>query len=139
LEHEEHEGSEAHEGVSLELERLSRVVVDAGLRVHRTLGPGLLESVYENCLAYELERRGVAARRQVGLPVVYEGMTLNAGYRLDLVVSDAIIVEVKAVDTLTRLHEAQVLTYLRLSGMRMAFLMNFNVVLFKQGLKRLVR
>ena len=121
------------------MERLSRVVVDAGLRVHRTLGPGLLESVYENCLAYELERRGVAARRQVGLPVVYEGMTLNAGYRLDLVVSDAIIVEVKAVDTLTRLHEAQVLTYLRLSGMRMAFLMNFNVVLFKQGLKRLVR
>jgi GxxExxY protein len=99
----------------------------------------LLESAYENCLARELELRGVAVRRQVILPIVYEGMTLEAGYRLDLLVEDAIIVEAKVVETLTRLHEAQILTYLRLSGKRMAFLMNFNVPLFKQGLRRFVR
>lgn len=138
MEHEEHEGSEGNEGVSDELEKLARIIVDAGLKVHRTLGPGLLESVYERCVAHELERRGVAVRRQVGLPVVYEGMTLEAGYRLDLLIEDAVIVEVKAVETLTRLHEAQVLTYMRLSSKRMAFLMNFNVALFKQGLKRFV-
>jgi GxxExxY protein len=86
-----------------------------------------------------LELRGVAVRRQVIVPIVYEGMTLEAGYRLDLLVEDAIIVEAKVVETLTRLHEAQILTYLRLSGKRMAFLMNFNVPLFKQGLRRFVR
>jgi GxxExxY protein len=138
LEHEEHEGSEGHQGFSLELERLGRVVVDAALKVHRTLGSGLLESVYEHCLAHELETRGVAARRQVILPVTYEGVTLEAGYRLDLLVADAVIVEVKSVETLTRLHEAQVLTYLRLSNKRLAYLMNFNSTLFKNGLKRLV-
>jgi GxxExxY protein len=138
LEHEDREGSEGHEGLSLELERLGRAVVDAGLKVHRTLGPGLLESVYEHCLARELELRGVAARRQVALPITYEGVTLEVGYRLDLVVGDAVIVEIKAVEMLTRLHEAQVLTYLRLSNKRLAFLMNFNVTLFKNGLKRIV-
>jgi len=139
LEHEEHEGSEGHEGLSLELERLGRVVVDAGLKVHRTLGPGLLESVYEHCLGRELELRGVASRRQVSLPVTYEGVTLEAGYRLDLLVGEAIIVEIKVVESLTRLHDAQVLTYLRLSDKRLAYLMNFNVTLFKNGLKRIVR
>jgi GxxExxY protein len=138
LEHEEHEGRQGHEGVSDELERLARIIVDAGLRVHRTLGPGLLESVYERCVAHDLERRGIAVRRQVGLPVVYEGITLDAGYRLDLLIEEAVILEVKAVETLTRLHEAQVLTYMRLSSKRMAFLMNFNVTLFKHGLKRFV-
>jgi GxxExxY protein len=139
LKHEDHEESQEHEGVSVELERLASIIVDAGLKVHRTLGPGLLESVYENCLARELELRGVAVRRQVILPIVYEGMTLEAGYRLDLLVENAIIVEAKVVEALTRLHEAQVLTYLRLSGKRMAFLMNFNVLMFKQGLRRFVR
>ena len=138
MSHEEHEGSKAHEGISIELERLSRTVVDAALKVHRALGPGLLESVYEHCLAHELEMRGVAVRRQVILPVTYEGLTLEAGYRLDLLVEDKIIVEVKAVEALTRLHEAQALTYLRLSGKRMALVMNFNVVLLKQGLRRIL-
>jgi GxxExxY protein len=104
--HEEHEGSEAHEGISLEVEKLSRTVVDAGLKVHKALGPGLLESVYEHCLAHELDLPGVAVRRQVILPVTYEDLTLEAGYRIDLLVDDRIIVEVKSVEALSRLHEA---------------------------------
>jgi GxxExxY protein len=138
MEHEAHEGREDHEGATGLVGELSRVVVDAGLKVHRTLGPGLLESAYERCIAHELELRGHAVRRQVVLPVTYEGMTLDAGYRLDLVVDDSIILEIKAVEALSRLHEAQILTYLRLSGLGMGFLMNFNVVLFKQGLRRFV-
>jgi GxxExxY protein len=138
MEHEAHEGREGHEGIS-PLEDLSRDIVDAGLKVHRALGPGLLESAYERCLVHELELRGRTVRRQVALPVTYEGMTLDSGYRLDLVVDDAIVVEIKAVEALSRLHEAQILTYLRLSGLDVGFLMNFNVVLFKQGLRRFRR
>jgi GxxExxY protein len=140
LEHEEHQEHEGREGreEAVDLERLARIVVDAGLKVHRTLGPGLLESAYEHCLARELQIRGLAVRRQVALPIVYEGAKLESGYRLDLVIDDALVIEVKAVEALTRLHEAQVLTYLRLSGHRIGFLMNFNVTLFKQGVRRLV-
>jgi GxxExxY protein len=112
--------------------------VDAGLKVHRALGPGLLESTYEHCLAYELHSRGLSLARQVALPIEYDGARLDAGYRLDMAVEDLIIIEIKAVDQLTRLHEAQILTYLKLSGRRLGFLMNFNVVLFKHGLKRIV-
>jgi GxxExxY protein len=139
LDHQGHKDGQAHQGVSREIDQLASVIVDAGLKVHRTLGPGLLESVYENCLVRELELRGVASRRQVGLPIIYEGMTLEAGFRLDLLVEGKVIVEVKAVEALTRLHEAQVLTYLRLSNRRLGLLMNFNVALFKDGLKRLIR
>ena len=114
------------------------MVVDCGLKVHRTLGPGLLESAYEHCLAHELKARGLSIGRQIALPITYEGMTLDAGYRLDLLVNDAVILEVKAVETLTKLHEAQVLTYLRLSGRRLGYLMNFNVQLFRNGVRRLV-
>ena len=136
MEHEEHEDSK---GLSDEIERIGRVVVDAGLKVHRALGPGLLESVYEHCMAYELAQRGLAVRRQVPLPIIYEGVRLDAGYRLDLLVENAVIVEIKSVETTSRLFEAQVLTYLRLSPMRLAYLMNFNTPLFKQGLRRYVR
>ena len=136
MEHEEHEASE---GLSKQTEGLATVVVDAGLKVHRALGPGLLESVYEHCMAYELQKRGLAVRRQVPLPIVYEGVKLDAGYRLDLLVENAIIIEIKSVETSSRLYEAQILTYLRLSPQRLAFLMNFNVALFKQGLRRYVR
>jgi GxxExxY protein len=94
--------------------------------------------VYEHCLAYELQSRGLAVQRQVALPVTYEGIVLEAGYRLDLIVEKAIVLEIKAVEALTRLHEAQMLTYLRLSRKRLGYLMNFNVVLFKQGLRRVV-
>lgn len=122
----------------MEVEDVARAVVDAGLKVHRALGPGLLESAYEHCLAHEIGARGFRVRRQVELPIVYDGVTLDAGYRLDLLVEEAIIIEVKSVDALTRVHDAQILTYLRLSGRRLGFLMNFNVELFRNGVKRLM-
>ncbi len=132
-----HEAHKEHEDLGVRVEAIARAVVDAGLKVHKTLGPGLLESAYEHCLAHELLLRGLSVRRQVVLPIAYEGATLDAGYRLDLVGENLIIVEIKAVEALTRVHDAQVLTYLKLSGLRLGFLMNFNVMLFKQGLKRL--
>jgi GxxExxY protein len=119
-------------------EGVSGAIIDAGLKVHRALGPGLMESAYEQCLSYELGQRGVAARRQVALPIIYDGVRLDAGYRLDMVVEDSVVVEIKAVDALTPLHQAQIMTYLKLSGYRTGLLINFNVVLFKDGLKRVV-
>ncbi len=103
MDHQEHQ---AHQGLSAEVDAIARQLVDAGLKVHRALGPGLLESAYEHCLAHELVLRGVPVRRQVPLHIQYEGVQLDAGYRLDLVVADAIVVEVKAVEALSRLHEA---------------------------------
>jgi len=117
-------------------EALARVVVDAGFKVHKGLGPGLLESAYEHCLAFELQSRGILFERQVALPIVYEGNKLDAGYRVDLLVEKTLLIEIKAVDAILRIHHAQVLTYLKLSGARIGFLMNFNVELFKQGVKR---
>jgi len=119
-------------------ERVVRGVVDAGLKVHRALGPGLLEAAYEQCLAYEIETRRLTVERQVALPIVDEDLRLEVAYRLDLLVDRCAIVEVKAVEALSRLHEAQLLTYMRLSGHRLGLLMNFNVELLKQGLRRLV-
>ena len=127
-----------HEPISGRAEAAARVSVDAALHVHKALGPGLLESAYEHCLAHEISRRGLAIQRQVALPIVYEGEKLDAGYRLDLVVDGAVIVEIKSVDALAPIHDAQILTYLKLSGLRVGLLMNFNVALFKQGLKRFV-
>jgi GxxExxY protein len=118
------------------LDALARRVLDAGLCVHRELGPGLLESAYEHCLAHELETRSVSSRRQVPLPLTYKGVTLDTGYRIDLLVEESLIVEIKAVETLTRLHEAQIITYLKLSRRRLGFIMNFNAPLFKEGVKR---
>jgi GxxExxY protein len=136
--HQAHQAHQAHQEVGGETDRVARAVVDAGFRVHKTLGPGLLESVYEHCLVYELEARGLSLRRQAALPVRYGEVELDAGYRLDLIVEESVIVEIKTVETLTRLHEAQIMTCLRCSGCRIGFLMNFNVVLFKQGVRRLV-
>jgi len=126
------------EGPARDVEAMARTLVDAGLKVHRALGPGLLESAYEHCLAHELHQRGLAVQRQVVLPIAYDGVTIDAGYRLDLLIENAIIVEVKSVDRLTPVHEAQMLTYLKLSARRIGFLMNFNVPLFKDGLRRFV-
>jgi GxxExxY protein len=134
LDHQEHQGRQE----AGEADALARLVVDAGLKVHRALGPGLLESAYEQCLAHELALRGLVLGRQVPLPVTYEGLQLDAGYRLDLVVAGKVIVEIKSVEALSRLHEAQILTYLKLSGLRLGFLMNFNVRLFKDGVRRFV-
>lgn len=133
-----HQAHQAHQEVGAEIDRVARAVVDAGFKVHKTLGPGLLESVYEHCLVYELESRGLSLERQAALPVRYGDVVLDAGYRLDLIVENSVVVEIKAAETLTRLHEAQVLTYLRLSGCRVGLLMNFNVALFKHGVRSLV-
>jgi GxxExxY protein len=138
LNHEVRKGHEGREGRPADVEDLARTIVDSGLKVHRALGPGLLESAYEHCLAHELGLRGVSVQRQVPLPITYEGMKLEAGYRLDLVAGQTVVIEVKAVEALTRLHEAQVLTYLRLSGLRLGLLLNFNVELFKNGIRRLI-
>ena len=119
-------------------EELARDVVDAAFHVHATLGPGLLESVYEHCLAHELAERGRFPRQQVALPVSYRGTSLDAGYRLDMLVDDRLIIEVKAILDVLPIHHAQLLTYLKLSGCRIGFLINFNTVLFKDGIKRFV-
>lgn len=133
-----HKGHKEHEGLDPAVEAVCRQLLDSAFKVHRALGPGLLESAYEHCLAYELQSRGVSVARQLTLPIRYDGQDLDAGYRLDLLVERQVVVEIKAVEALTRLHEAQVLTYLKLSGHRIGFVMNFNVVLLKQGIRRLV-
>lgn len=115
---------------------LSRRVIGAAITVHRLLGPGLLESVYEECLAYELAWNGIACERQVPLPLEYRGHRLERGFQMDLVVERELVVEVKSVSELLPIHEAQVLTYLRLSGYPLALLLNFNTVLLKHGLRR---
>ncbi|HXQ09561.1 MAG TPA: GxxExxY protein [Caulobacteraceae bacterium] len=131
-----HQAHQAHQEVAAGIDRIARSIVDAGLSVHQALGAGLLESAYEQCLAFELTSRGLVWQRQLPLPIAYRGVKLDAGYRLDLLVENSVIVEIKAVEALTRLHGAQMLTYLKLSGMRLGLLMNFNVALFKDGVKR---
>ena len=133
-----HEAHEGREGVTKEVEEVARLVVDSGLKVHRALGAGLMELAYEQCLAHELESRGLAVKSQVVLPLVYEGKSIAQGYRIDLLVERSVIVEVKAIDALLRVHEAQLLTYLKLSGCRVGFLLNFNVPLFRHGVRRFV-
>lgn len=118
---------------------LSGAVVHAAFRVHKTLGPGLLESVYDRCLRHELACRGVAFQSQLSLPVLYGGVRIDAGLRLDLIVDGRIIVELKAVECLHPIHTAQLLTYLKLTGLRVGLLINFNSALIKDGIKRIVR
>lgn len=122
--------------ISIDLERIGKAIIDAGLKVHIALGPGLLESAYEHCLAHELTKRGHDVRRQVGLPITYDEMTLEVGYRVDLLIDASVIVEVKGVDQFDPVHQAQLLTYLKLSSARLGYLLNFNVQLFKNGIKR---
>lgn len=124
--------------IPAETERVAAAIVDAGLRVHKTLGAGLLESIYERCLVHELAKRGLEPRRQVAVPIVYDGMTLDGEFRIDLLVNGVIVVEVKSVDALLPVHQSQIITYLKLSGCRMGFLLNFNVPLFKNGVRRVV-
>lgn len=124
--------------IPADTDTLARETVDAAVKVHITLGPGLLESVYEHCLVHELHKRGHKPRRQAGLPVIYDGSTLDAELRIDLLVNGMIIVEAKAVETLLPIHQSQLLTYLKLSGCRLGFLINFNVPLLKNGIRRLV-
>ena len=117
---------------------LGECVIGLGIDVHRHLGPGLLESAYEECLCFELAQAGIPHRRQVPLPIVYKDIRLDYGYRKDIVVENELIVEIKAVERILPVHEAQMLTYLRLSRLRAGLLMNFNNVVLKDGLRRFV-
>ena len=121
---------------SARVNQVSGAVVDAALKVHSTLGPGLLESAYAACLAHELRKRGYRVDTQVGLPVVYDGEKLDLGYRIDLLVENLVIVEVKCVEAIHPVHEAQLLSYLRLSGKNVGLLINFYVVHLRAGIKR---
>jgi len=126
------------EQVSESLDLIARQVVDAAYQVHVALGPGLLESVYEECLAHELNLRGIKVARQVALPAVYKGKKLEAGFRVDLLVEDELVVEIKAVELMNPVFTAQVMTYLKLSEKRLGFLINFNVPKIREGIKRIV-
>jgi len=119
-------------------EELTAEIYGAAIEVHKHLGPGLLESAYEECLCREFSLRGLSFHRQVPLPVTYKGVRLDCGYKLDLVVEEKVILELKAVEEVRPLHEAQLLTYLRLSGRQVGLLINFNVPLLKDGITRLV-
>jgi GxxExxY protein len=118
--------------------QIAAAVVDAAFKIHTTLGPGLLESVYESTLEYELRKRGLSVRRQIGLPVYYEGLKLELGYRVDLIVGDKVIIEIKSIEALAPIHKRQLLTYLRLANMRLGLLINFNVERIKDGIQRVV-
>jgi GxxExxY protein len=122
----------------LEINQISGHIVDAAMKVHSALGPGLLESAYEACLLFELHRRGLKAINQVQLPIVYETVRIDAGYRIDVLVEDAIVVELKSVQELLPIHHAQLLSYLKLSGKKLGLLINFNTVHLKDGIARMV-
>jgi len=117
---------------------ITGAVVNSALKVHSALGPGLLESAYQACLAHELRKRGLEVATQVSLPVVYEGERLELGYRIDLVVANRVVVEVKSVEALHPIHQAQLLSYMRLSGLAVGLLINFNVLHLRDGIKRMV-
>ncbi len=117
---------------------LTRAIIGAAIEVHRSLGPGLLESAYEECLCRELELRGIAFERQKPLPLEYKGLKLECGYRVDLVVDETVVVEIKSVEALLPIHEAQLLTYMKLGGWKVGLLINFNVPVLRQGIRRLV-
>jgi GxxExxY protein len=117
---------------------LTERLIGFAIEVHRQLGPGLLESAYEECLCYELKQSGLAFKRQVPLAVTYKSVRLDCGYRLDVVVEDKVILELKTVERLMPIHDAQMLTYLKLSGIRTGLLLNFNTAVLKDGLRRLV-
>ena len=121
-----------------ESDRLSHEILRAAVEVHRTIGPGLLESAYEECVAYELSQRGLSFKRQLGLPLRYKAVSLDCGYRLDFLVEGLVVVKLKAVDHLLPIHEAQVLTYLRMSSLWLGLLLNFNARVLQSGIRRLV-
>lgn len=120
-----------------EIDQIAKQIVDAAYRIHSKMGPGLLESAYEACMAYELAKRGFKVERQKPQPVVYDELEIEVGYRLDILVDDKVIIELKAVEQLAPIHQAQLMTYLRLSGKTLGFLINFNVPLIKQGIRRI--
>ena len=124
--------------MTLDHDPASNKVIGLAIEVHRHLGPGLLESAYEDCLALEMKQSGLSFRRQVALPVVYKGLRLASSYRLDFVVENYLVLEIKAVERLLPIHEAQLLTYLKLGGLKIGLLMNFNVPLLRDGIKGMI-
>ena len=120
------------------LDQITGSIIGAAIEVHKTLGPGLLESAYDACLAYELRKLGYKIEQQKPLPVIYKEVKLDCGYRLDLVVEDAVIVEIKAIEQLVPIHDAQLISYLRLSDRRVGLIINFHVPLLRNGVKRIV-
>ncbi len=117
---------------------ISKVVFNAALKVHKALGPGLLESAYEECLYYELKKTGLKVEKQKPLPLIYENVKLETGYRVDIIIENKFIIEIKAAEALNDVHLAQILTYLKLSGCKLGMLINFNVALIKNGIKRVI-
>lgn len=117
---------------------ISKVIVNCAYKVHTALGPGLLESSYQECLFYELQKEGLTVEKQKPLPLIYEEVKLDIGYRVDLMVNNKVIIEIKSIDALNDVHMAQILTYLKLSGCRLGLLINFNIALIKNGIRRVV-
>ena len=123
---------------SEKIEEIARVIVNAAFKVHKELGPGLLEKVYEACLAYEIEKAGLIVKRQVDIPIIYDGIQLNEKLRLDLIVENLVIIETKAVEIVNPVWQAQIISHLRLTNNELGFLINFNVPLIKNGIKRFI-
>lgn len=119
-------------------DQITEKIIGSAIAVHKALGPGLLESAYEECLCFELAEAGLEFKRQVALPVVYKGVKLDCGYRMDVVVEESVIIEIKAVERIVPVHEAQLLSYLKLTGIKVGLLLNFHVPVLKSGIKRIV-
>jgi GxxExxY protein len=122
----------------MDIEEVAKEIVDAAIKVHRTLGPGLFESSYQKCLAYELRKRGLRVDCEVVLPIVYDGVEIESGFRMDMLVERLVVVENKTVERIAPIHSAQLLTHLRLGGYGLGFLLNWNVTLMKHGIKRMI-
>ncbi|MFA7403316.1 MAG: GxxExxY protein [Pelobacteraceae bacterium] len=122
----------------MNIEELGNFVIGAAIKVHRALGPGLLESAYQKCLDYELRKMGLRVECELALPIQYEAVSIDAGYRIDMIVEEMIIIENKTVERLLPIHEAQLLTYLKMRGCRLGYLLNWNVPMLRDGIKRLV-
>ena len=117
---------------------IAKIVFESGLQIHKTIGPGLLESAYEECLYFDLVNAGLEVEKQKSLPLIYKEIKLDAGYRVDFLIGNKVIIEIKSIEALHPIHTAQVLTYLKLSNCKLALLINFNVLLFKDGVKRII-
>jgi GxxExxY protein len=129
----------SREAIPAALDQIGKAVVDSAFRVHSELGPGLLESIYESCLAHEIGKRGIPVKRQTAIAIVYDGITFDGGLRLDLLAGDAVVIEVKAVERMLPVFEAQILSYMKLAKLRLGYLINFNVPLIRDGIKRYAR
>ncbi|MDH3494428.1 MAG: GxxExxY protein [Acidobacteriota bacterium] len=122
----------------MKLNEISGTVIGCAIKVHRTLGPGLLESAYEGCLVYELSKEGLNCQTQMKLPVIYDGVKIDTGYRVDVIVAKSVILEIKTVKKIIPIHEAQILSYLKMSRLKLGLILNFNTMILKSGIKRIV-